>query len=326
MPNKDKTIAPKASQTTEKEIKHVATLDLTGMKAEDLAKVETISHVATLIVPESLMGVLADVKLEHVASTIPVPDGKQVNVRNMNGPIQMGGDSLVSDDDCLQLLVVNGPLIFMTPVTESRDVQLVVNGPVFAPQGSENALGAAIRQLNGPMDFYHTDGDIKVHSGQAKLNGAVLANANGSPEDILLIAGQLLVNSQVESVGFKQIYIAGQALIPKEAEELLSPYLQVFGQIVWYSGTPRSFDGNESFNAAFFDYLPEPITLILNGIIKFDADITPELLKEKVTEIILNGIIEAPAHLVPLIQVLTTEKNGMINVADDESADEDAEE
>ena len=63
-----------------------------------------------------------------------------------------------------------------------------------------------------------------------------------------------------------------------------------------------------------------PVTLIINGSVEFQDDISLELLRAKVNEIVLNGIIEGPAHLVPLLQVLTKEKNGMINVAgaDDE--------
>lgn len=305
-----------APEVPKREIKNVATLDLTAMKAEDLAKVEAIINVATVIVPESLVGMLAGITLKNVACTLPVPDDKPINVRNMNGPVQMGGDSFVSDGgDRLQLLIINGPIIFTTPVTNTHDVQFVVNGPVFAPQGSENALGAAVRQLNGPLIYYRSEGEVKVHSGQAKLNSSVLANANGSPEDILLVGGQLLVTGKIESVGFKQIYVAGQALLPRAAEELLSPYLQVFGQAIWYTGTPRTFSGDDSFSAAFLEYLEEPVTLIINGRASFKPDVSPELLREKVTEIMLNGMIEGPEHLVPMLQVLTKEKNGSIEVA-----------
>ena len=36
---------------------------------------------------------------------------------------------------------------------------------------------------------------------------------------------------------------------------------------------------------------------------------------EHVREVILNGVIKAPAHLVPLLQVLAKEKNGEIQVS-----------
>ena len=154
------------------------------------------------------------------------------------------------------------------------------------------------------------------------MNAAALANQNGSPEDLLIVAGQLFVTGQVETVGYKEIYVAGQALIPRENEAVVSSHLQVAGQIIWYSGEPRLFNGNEEFSVLFFEYLEEPVTLIINGMAKFQKGISPELLREKVTEIVLNGMIEAPAPLVPMLQVLTKEKNGSINVAGEEDGGE----
>ncbi|MCB0090256.1 MAG: hypothetical protein KDE54_20270, partial [Caldilineaceae bacterium] len=77
------------------------------------------------------------------------------------------------------------------------------------------------------------------------------------------------------------------------------------------------------FGAAFFEYLPEPISLIINGVVDIEPDVTVELLRAKVTEIVLNGILSGPKEVVPLLQVLTVEKNGMINVASTDEDDDD---
>ncbi|MEZ4663003.1 MAG: hypothetical protein R2911_36100 [Caldilineaceae bacterium] len=58
-------------------------------------------------------------------------------------------------------------------------------------------------------------------------------------------------------------------------------------------------------------------------MVNIEPDVTVELLRSKVTEIVLNGILEGPKELVPLLQVLTVEKNGMINVAGKDDQDED---
>ncbi|MEZ4861552.1 MAG: hypothetical protein R3C14_09605 [Caldilineaceae bacterium] len=307
------------TETPKKSIQNVRTLDLTGMQAADLAQIEAIRNVGILIVPAALMGALAHVALENVEQTVPVPAGKQIQVRTINGPAQMGGEALVSDDDTqLILLLLNGPLIFTTPVTQVQGYELMVNGPIFAPQGSDNVLSRAIRVLHGPLIYYNPEGEIRVHAGQAKLTASALANEQGNPTDLLFVGGQMLVSGEIKKVGYKQIYVGGQAFIPKGNEDVLAPYLQVFGQAIWYSGELRTINGNEELGAAFFEYLAEPVTLIINGIVEFQADVTPELLRAKVTEIVLNGIIESPAHLAPLLQVLTKEKNGMINVANAE--------
>ena len=234
----------------------------------------------------------------------------------MNGPIQLGGGALShEDDEHFTVMVVNGPFVITSPVTSTKGYHLIVNGPVFAPQGSGDALGAALQELNGPLVLYSGDvGEFKVHAGQAKLNASVLANEGGQPNDMLLVAGQIFITGQTETIGYKQVYVAGQAFIPRENEEVLSPYLQVYGQIIWYSGTPRVVNGEEEFSGAFFEYLDEPVTLIINGSAKFQEDVSVDAVREKITEIILNGVIEGPEHLLPLLQALTKEKNGEIRL------------
>lgn len=304
-------------------LEHVETLDLTAMQADDLANIEIIRHIGTLIIPESLTGTLANISVQDVGSTVSVPDGKKVEVRTMHGPIHLGGEALVNDDeDTLTLMTIHGPVVFTTPVTTSKGYQLIVHGPIFAPEGSGDALGRAIRQLDGPLVYYKAGGEVKIQGGQVKLNATALTNPTGDSEDILLLAGQITITGEVKEVGYKQVYLLGQALIPKANEAILSPYLQVFGQVIWYSGEPRALNGNDELGALFFDYLEEPATLIINGTVTIQNDVTSELLRAKVSEIFLNGTITAPSQLIPMLQALTKEKNGAIEAedADEESS------
>ena len=50
------------------------------------------------------------------------------------------------------------------------------------------------------------------------------------------------------------------------------------------------------------------------GKLQFEADVPKELVRQKIPEIVLMGTIEAPRHLVPLLQVLTKSKMGEIVV------------
>lgn len=314
-------------EVQEREIKNVATLDLTKMKsADELDRISSIKNVATILVPESLHGKLMAKPLKNVASIIPVPDGENVNVKVINGPLQLGGDGLMAKDEMRDVYVVNGPVIFTSPITQTHNTQLIVNGPIVAPEGSEGALGAAIRDLNGPTIYFPAGGQVRSQTGQVRLDGDMLANASGNESDILVVAGQTFIVDAVSKVGYRQIVVAGQLFAPRESRSVLSPHLNVAGQVVWHTGIPRFVNGNDSFSAAFFEYLPEPVSLIVNGIVTFEDDVTPELVRSKVTEIILNGIIEGPKGLVPLLQVLTIEKNGMINVSGAPSAENDEDE
>ena len=66
----------------------------------------------------------------------------------------------------------------------------------------------------------------------------------------------------------------------------------------------------------FLEYLTKPTPFLISGNFIFEDDVTVELLREKVSEISLSGNLEAPRHLVPLVQFLTTEKSGNISARD----------
>ena len=160
--------------------------------------------------------------------------------------------------------------------------------------------------------------NVKLHIGQIKLTGEAFANVNGSPDDVLGVVGQLVITTPVQKVGFKDVMIVGQVIAPHGSEAALGSALsRLTGQVTYYSGTPRIFTGNDSFSNEFFDLLPNPVTMILAGDFTFETDVKKELLKEKVTEIVLAGALKVPRALLPLVQVLTVEKAGEIDALDD---------
>ncbi|MFN8494225.1 MAG: hypothetical protein U0350_41890 [Caldilineaceae bacterium] len=312
------------NNTQDRDIKNVGVLDLTSMKAEELTNITAIKNVGTILVPESLAGKLASIMTANVGLIVPIPDGGNVKPHVMMGTVQMSGEALANPTgEGKHVLVVMGPLIITTPVSKVGYEQLIVVGPVVAPKGSETALGGSLTKLQGQMIFYTPGAEVKVHDGQVKLSGKTLANASGNPEDVLIVEGQVFIMSPVQKVGYKQILVTGQLFAPRESQDELEPYLSISGQVIWCSGVPRLFTGSdERFAAAFFEFLKEPITLIINGIAIIEADVTAELLRAKVTEIVLNGMLEGPKQLIPILQALTVEKNGMIS-AEGEDEDED---
>jgi hypothetical protein len=310
-------------QEAQREIRNVALLDLTGATSDEtLAGVSRIANVAAILVPERLLAKLLAIPMHNVAATVPVPDGKAVKV--MSGQMTLSGEALASSNSSSdEVLVVAGQLFITTPVEHVGYAQLIVIGQVIAPAGSETALGAGLTRMSGQVAYYPytPGGTVRLLTNSTRMSGTELANRNGKPTDVLVAAGQLIVSGPVESVGYEHIVALGQLLLPRESESAVDGRLTaVGGQVVFYSASPRAFNGKDAFSAGFFELLDTPTTLVLNGKFAFDEDVSPALLRRHVAEIVLNGKIVAPRALLPMLQLLTIARNGSIK-ADD--ADDD---
>jgi hypothetical protein len=135
----------------------------------------------------------------------------------------------------------------------------------------------------------------------------------GKSEDILVIIGQVFITTPVTSVGYKEIWMHGQLFALRGSEGTLGAKItRMNGQTFYMPAEARTFMGEENIGREFLDLLPEPKALVIMGSITFEDDVTVELLKAKVPEIVLMGEIKAPAALIPMLQVLTVEKMGQI--------------
>ena len=298
-------------------IEHVAVLDLTTMKsAEELSRIMSISHVANVIVPESLAGALAAIPMTNVANVVPVPDGARVNAHV--GTLTMDGAALSTPGDAPTVLLLTGALVITSPVERVGLHSILTVGAVVAPEGSQAALTPALRRTVGGVVYYPwvAGQDVRVFQGDTRVKGDILANPGGSDDDVAVVAGAMVVTSPVQAVGFRRIVVVGALLAPEDSQLVLAPALTVVGAAIWYTAPPRIFNGEERFSAGFFELLDEPVTLVLNGEFQFDPDIPIDLVKAKVAAIVLNGKIEAPPSLVPLLQVLAVQKNGTISTLD----------
>lgn len=301
------------------EIKDIALLDLTGAGGPDLLDgITRISHVAAILVPESLLGKLMSIPMDRIAATVPIPDGKRVKV--MSGQIVLSGESLSAPEaDTDEIIVVAGQLVFTSPVQPLVRREIVAIGQVIAPAGSETGLGAALTRASGQVMYYpYTPGvNVKVHTGKLRLGPAELANSNGLPSDVLVVIGAVIITEATDTIGYQHIVSIGPVIAPKEAERALSGRVTGLGTgLLFYSAPPRMFEGKETFYNAFFELLDEPITLVLDGTFTFDEDVDPQVLKQKVHEIIFDGKLIASRKLVPMLQVLATQRDGRIINAD----------
>lgn len=306
-----------------REITNVGVLDLSGMESPDaLDGVRKITNVGVILVPQPLLQKLSTIPMTNVGTTIPVPAGAKLKA--FTGETILSGDALANSDGSPDdVLIVTGELAITSPVTKVGYGQFIATGEVIAPEGSEAALGAGITRLTGELTYYpYTEGSaVRARVGFQQVSGEDLANPAGQPTDILLVIGTLAVTSPVERLGYQHLVVVGTLVAPPGSEAALAGRVTTLGgQIVYSSARPRAFTGRDQFARAFFEYLDEPILMILTGRTTFEDDVTPDILKQKVGGIILTGRITAPRLLVPLIQALTLAKTGRISASDDEAA------
>jgi hypothetical protein len=246
-----------------------------------------------------------------------VPDGLKARVHV--GPLVVGGDGVGAPDE---MLVVVGALVITGPVTGDLPRRISVVGSVFAPRGSEAALGRVLGGGAGTVTYYRfREGQdaphVRMLSGQVQLTGAALANHTGDPSDILIAAGQVIIAGEVGPIGYSQILVAGQVIAPEAAQAQLETRMDAQGQMVWYrSGDPRVFYDDVELGPDYFRLLDHPISLITLGDLTIGAGVTIDLLRENVADIVVLGDVSAPAEAVPAVQVLATAIMGQIQVAD----------
>jgi hypothetical protein len=296
-------------------IKDEAILDLSHLTEPDqLSAISRIEDVAVVVVPESLAAAYATIPTTDVASTLYVPSG--VNVRLQTGSLSVGGDGLGAEND---VLVVIGLLLITSPVTGPVPKRIYVVGAVLAPRGSEQVLGQALAGGTGGVSYYqYADGQqVKVLSGQIRLSPAMLANTAGRPDDILVVAGQVVVTGDVTSVGYGMTIIAGQLAAPAASRDVLEPAIQTQGQVTWYEGdNPRVFNGDASVGPDFLRLLAARTALVVLGDLTIEEKVTEAALQEKVAGLAVFGDVIAPAGLIGVVQFLATDVFGDIVTSD----------
>jgi hypothetical protein len=299
-------------------VENIPLLDLSHATwEEDLAGIDRITNVGAVVVPDNLAHALARITMDNVGSVVPVPQGAHVRVHT--GAVMLGGDALADPGSDNEVLVVTGALIVTSPVTTIGYREVIVTGLVLAPTGSESALGAGLTMVTGAVGQYrHVEGQqFRQLSGQQRLGGESFVNHDGSPDDVLILSGQVIVTSPVTHVGYQKVFYGGQLVVPRASEGVLGSALDGAGQLAWYAGQPRFVIGDESFGREFFELLDEPVALAVIGSVRIEDDVPVDLLRAKVSEVSVIGRLTAPKALIPVLQVLTTERYGDVAVADD---------
>lgn len=186
-------------------------------------------------------------------------------------------------------------------------------GVVLVPEHLTSRLAAVPMSEVGVTVPVPTGENVRMVAGQMRTTGEALAHP-GAEEDVLVVAGQLLITTPVERVGYAGMIVAGQVYAPEGSEgALMAGITRLTGQVLYYSGKPRFFVGEDRFARGFFEALDGPLSLILVGSFAIERGVEADLLKEKVAQILLAGHLRAPEELLPLVQVLAVEKAGTIS-------------
>jgi len=189
-------------------------------------------------------------------------------------------------------------------------------GTVIVPRSLAAEYARIPTSKVGTTVFVPDGANVRIHTGSLTVSGDGLGAA-GEAGDVLIAAGQVIVTGPVTTVGYSQVIIAGQLIAPEASRELLEPRLQITGQAAWYSGdTPRIILEDIQVGPDFFRLLDHPVSLVLLGDMTVAPGVSEDMVREKITGIILLGDITAPPELVPVFQVLTTEAFGDIRAAD----------
>ncbi|MDR3690409.1 MAG: hypothetical protein P4L46_13595 [Fimbriimonas sp.] len=188
-------------------------------------------------------------------------------------------------------------------------------GVVLVPEHLAGVLSRISMSDIGGVVPIPQDGSANCLTGQIQVSAEMLKA--GDPDTILIIVGQAFISGEVTSVGYKEIRVFGQMFAPRSSQEVISCKLtHMTGQNFFLPNNPRIFMGTESIGSEFLSLLDEPCPIVVMGTMTFERDVTKELLREKVSEIVLMGTIEAPSHLVPTLQILTKEKLGTITATE----------
>jgi len=109
-------------------------------------------------------------------------------------------------------------------------------GVVLVPESLMSGLLAVPMEKVGATVPVPTGENVKLVTGQMKTTGEALADL-GREEDVLVVAGQLLVSTPVERVGYSEMIVAGQVYAPEGSEGALTTGIsRLTGQVFYYSG------------------------------------------------------------------------------------------
>jgi hypothetical protein len=121
----------------------------------------------------------------------------------------------------------------------------------------------------------------RVMAGQITLSGEALAGSGDDlANEMLVVAGQLVITSPITKVGYKELIVLGQAVAPTGSETALGAALtRLSGKIVYYpyseGATTRLVSGDTLGGEALANLAGQPTDILLaSGLLVITSPIT----------------------------------------------------
>ena len=307
-------------------IENMGMLDLRSAKdIEGLRNVTAIRNVGAIIIPEELAGILAGIPMENVGSVIPIPQGTNVSLQM--GQIRLTGEALAAGPEDT-ILVLVGQIFVTSQVEKVGYKEIRLTGQLIAPRGSETALGAKMTQMTGQTMYYPWTGpsqDLRVLLGDESISREFLELLEHPT--VLVAVGDITFKEDITPDLLKTKVPAMMSVGDVWAPKPLLPLVQALavekvGSITGYPPGARFYKGKDTLNKEYFEYLPEPIAMAISGKVTLTEDVTVELIRSKVREIVLRGRLVAPKALLPLLRALMSEKTGKLQSLEEAQSEE----
>ncbi len=214
--------------------------------------------------------------------------------------------------------IENVGVLDLTHITSSEQLDLATHianvGVVLVRESIAARLGTVPMNNVGAVVTVPDAARVVCQTGNIRLAGEALG-APGHEDEALVLTGVVVISGPVERLAYRSLIVVGALLAPRGSEAALSA-ASVTGSVLYYSpgSSLRIVLGEERYGQEFLRYLQEPVSLAVMGNLTFEPDVPVDLLQEKVREITLVGVIQAPARLLPLVQALAVDKIGEIKV------------
>lgn len=305
-----------APPTTGRVIAGIGWLDwhaLTG--PEDLAGITLIRDVAVLLIPDDLAGALARIPMQDVGTVVSVP--RRENVRVLAGQVTLTGESL-ADVAAGGTLILLGQTFITTPVAAIAYDEIRLFGMLHAPRGSEHALGAKLVQMNGQVFYYpapEAGTDLRRVLGEERISREYL---EALPRPIVLVANGSITFDEDVPVSLLCAKVRSMMLVGSiRAPRPLVPTLMALtpdriGSITGYPAGAWIMLDSETLGREDFELMASPTPLYISGQVTLADDVSAEMVRANVPEIVLLGVLRAPKALHPLLRSITTERRGLL--------------
>lgn len=260
---------------------------------EAASQIESVNHVSLLILPENsdaqTQAAFAKIQMKHIGAIITA--GDNVIATTCNGSSELTQASCPDD----VIVVVNGSAK-IHPISPEKAVSLVVNGSVL----------------------YHFENNVRLLAVNGSAKALDFNNTDFMPAEFILTADMLTdpkkcyYGQNICLIRKVEKEAAGKVLakIVVAHESVQESKVKIEAKHVRYIKTETNIVlkrhvGSLRISKDLLEQVEGKLVLSVTGNIKFEKQISPELLQEKVLLIEAVGNIHAPKNLHATLNLLT---------------------